>query len=139
HPSSPRRSATMATIAEHIAARNDLDLLARLVAAAERAGIDNAQAWAEIHRGALVSTDIGDTTVADVHAYAVASYEPTPRPGEDPGPGDRRPDRGRRRCRARRPAARRRTGPTKGGTPWMDWIGKADPAAPCGPCSTPPP
>ena len=74
----------MATIAEHIAARNDLDLLARLVAAAERAGIDNAQAWAETHRGALVSTDIGDTTVADVHAYAVATYEPTPRPGENP-------------------------------------------------------
>ena len=74
----------MATIAEHIAARNDLDLLARLVAAAERAGITNPQAWAETHRGALVSTDIGDTTVADVHAYAVATYEPTPRPGENP-------------------------------------------------------
>ena len=47
-------------------------------------GTTNPQAWAETHRGALVSTDIGDTTVADVHAYAVATYEPTPRPGENP-------------------------------------------------------
>ena len=75
----------MATIAEHITARNDNDLLARLVAAAERAGIDSPQAWAEAHRGALVSTDIGETTVADVHAYAVTTYQPTPRPGQDPG------------------------------------------------------
>ena len=74
----------MATIAEHIAARNDLDLLARLVAAAERAGITNPQAWAEANRGRLVAADLGETTVADVHAYAVANYTPTPRPGEDP-------------------------------------------------------
>lgn len=74
----------MATIAEHIAARNDLDLLERLVAAAERAGITDPQAWAEANRGRLVAADLGETTVADVHAYAVANYTPTPRPGQDP-------------------------------------------------------
>lgn len=74
----------MATIAEHIAARNDTDLLARLVAAAERAGIDAPAHWVNTHMGRLVAADIGDSTVADVHAYAVATYEPTPRPGENP-------------------------------------------------------
>lgn len=73
----------MATLAQHIAARNDNDLLARLIAAAEQAGIPNAQQWAEQHRGELVSTQIDGTTLADVHAYAVASYTPTPRPGAD--------------------------------------------------------
>ena len=74
----------MATLAQHTAARNDTDLLTRLIAAAEQAGIPNAQQWAEQHRGALVSARIGDTTIADVHAYAAATYEPTPRPGENP-------------------------------------------------------
>ena len=74
----------MATLAQHTAARNDTDLLTRLIAAAEQAGIPNAQQWAEQHRGALVSTQIGDTTIADVHAYAVATHDPTPRPGENP-------------------------------------------------------
>jgi len=75
----------MATLAQHTAARNDNDLLSRLIAAAEQAGIDSPQAWAEANRGALVAAKIdGDTTVADVHAYAVATYEPTPRPGENP-------------------------------------------------------
>lgn len=74
----------MATIAEHIAARNDLDLLERFVAAAERAGIPDPQAWAEANRGRLVAADLGETTVADVHAYAVANYTPTPRPGQNP-------------------------------------------------------
>ena len=74
----------MATLAPPTAARNDDDLLTRLIAAAEQAGIPNAQQWAEQHRGALVSTQIGDTTIADVHAYAVATYNPTPRPGENP-------------------------------------------------------
>lgn len=62
----------MATTAQHIAARNDTDLLARLVAAAEMAGVPAAQQWTEAHRGALVAADIGGTTIADVHAYAVS-------------------------------------------------------------------
>lgn len=74
----------MATLAEHIAARNDVDLLARFVAAAEVAGIDNPQGWAEQHRGELVAAPIDGTTCADVHAYAVATYQPTPRPGANP-------------------------------------------------------
>lgn len=73
----------MATIAQHMAARNDNDLLQRLIAAAERAGIPSPQAWAETNRGAIVSVTAEGTTLADVHAYAVASYEPTPRPGAD--------------------------------------------------------
>lgn len=74
----------MATIAEHITARNDTDLLARLTAAAEREGVDAPAHWAASHVGRLVSVDIGETTISDVHAYAVATYEPTPRPGENP-------------------------------------------------------
>lgn len=73
----------MATTAQHNAARNDTDLLARLIAAAEKAGVPNAQQWVETNRGALVAADIDGSTLADVHAYAVATYDPTPRPGED--------------------------------------------------------
>ena len=60
------------------------DLLARFIAAAEVTGIDNPQGWAEQHRGDLVSAKVGDTTCSDVHAYAVATYKPTPRPGANP-------------------------------------------------------
>ena len=74
----------MATLAQHITALNDADLLARFIAAAEVAGIDNPQGWAEAHRGELVAAPIDGTTCADVHAYAVANYRPTPRPGADP-------------------------------------------------------
>ena len=75
----------MATLAEHIAARNDADLLARFVAAAEVAGIDNPQGWAEAHRGELVAARVdNDHTVSDVHAYAVSTYQPAPRPGANP-------------------------------------------------------
>lgn len=74
----------MATTAQHNAARNDNDLLARLIAAAEQADVPNAQQWVEANRGALVAADIDGTTLADVHAFAVAEYEPTPRPGENP-------------------------------------------------------
>lgn len=75
----------MATLAEHIAARNDADLLSRFVAAAEVAGVDNPQGWAEAHRGELVAAKVdGESAVSDVHAYAVATYQPTPRPGANP-------------------------------------------------------
>lgn len=74
----------MATLSQHIAARNDDDLAERLVAAAEQAGVPQPAQWVEQHRGRLVSVPIGDTTVADVHAYAVATYNPTPRPGANP-------------------------------------------------------
>lgn len=75
----------MATLAQHIAARNDADLLARFIAAAEVAGVDNPQGWAEQHRGELVAARVDDDhTLSDVHAYAVATYQPTPRPGANP-------------------------------------------------------
>ena len=78
----------MASTADHIAARNDTDLLQRLVAAAEQAGIDGAQAWVEANRGGIIAADITvngeQTTVTDVYAYKVATYTPQPRPGEDP-------------------------------------------------------
>ena len=74
----------MATSAQHIAARNDNDLLARFIVVAEQLAVPNAQAWVESNRGRLVATDIGGTSISDVHAYAVATYVPTPRPGENP-------------------------------------------------------
>lgn len=75
----------MATLAEHIAARGDRDLMERVAAAAEKNGIPNARQWAEQNMGAIVSTTLdGDTSVADVYAYAVATYEPTPPPGLNP-------------------------------------------------------
>lgn len=73
----------MSTLDQHIAARRDPDLLARVIAAAEIAGIPQPQAWAESNIGAVVAADVGGTTIADVHAYAVATYEPAPRPGAD--------------------------------------------------------
>lgn len=79
----------MASSAQHIAARNDNDLVQRLIAMAEQAGIPNAQQWVESKRGALVSVDLDETpegvsSIADVHAYAVATYVPALRPGENP-------------------------------------------------------
>ena len=74
----------MANTAEHLAARNDNDLLQRFIAVAEQKGVPNAQAWVEANRGRLVATNIGGTDVATVHAYAVATYNPTPRPGVNP-------------------------------------------------------
>lgn len=74
----------MATLAEHIAARSDTDLLARITAAAEVAGIPAAAHWASTHAGQIVSTGVEGTDLATVHAYAVATYEPVPRPGANP-------------------------------------------------------
>jgi len=74
----------LASSAQHIKARNDADLTQRLVAIAEQLDIPNANTWVAANVGRLVAADIGDTTIADVHAYAVATYVPTPRPGENP-------------------------------------------------------
>lgn len=61
----------MATTTQHIAARNDPDLLQRLVAAAEMAGIPDAESKVRSQLGALVAVVVQDgQTVADVHAYA---------------------------------------------------------------------
>lgn len=61
----------MATTTQHINARNDPDLTARLTAAAEQAGKPNADSWVRANMGALVAQVVdGDQTIADVHAYA---------------------------------------------------------------------
>lgn len=75
----------MPTIAQHITARDDANLHVRLVAAAEMAGIPAAAQWVAENAGVLVCTQIGDTTIADVHAYAVSQQAPPPLPpGADP-------------------------------------------------------
>jgi hypothetical protein len=61
----------MATTSEHIAARSDTDLFARLVAAAEMQGIPNASAWVQQSMGTLLSTPIEDgKNITDIYAYA---------------------------------------------------------------------
>lgn len=72
----------MATLAQHIAARDDDDLTARMVAAAEQARIPTSSQWVQAHRGLIVSVPVDGTTLADVHAYAVAT---TPAPPLAPG------------------------------------------------------
>ena len=74
----------MATLDQQIRASKDDDLKERMVAAAERKGIPFPQVWVEQNMGKLVITPIDNTTVADVHAYAVATYNPVPRPGANP-------------------------------------------------------
>lgn len=79
----------MATIAQHIAARDDRDLQARLVAAAEMTGVPDPARWVAENVGTLVCTDIdagdGVSTLADVHAFAVSDKgEPELSAGADP-------------------------------------------------------
>ena len=61
----------MASTAEHIAARGDNDLFARLVAAAEMQDIPNASAWVQQNMGRLISTPVQDgQNITDVYSYA---------------------------------------------------------------------
>lgn len=78
----------MATTNQHTAAREDPDLVRRFRATAEQLNVPNPHAWVEANIGRLIVVDIDSATpgvqnIADVHAYAVASYVPTPRPGAD--------------------------------------------------------
>lgn len=66
----------MATTTEFIAATSDGDLLRRAIAAAQIAGVANAQAWVEANFGKIIAQTVspaGDPvqTVADVYAYAL--------------------------------------------------------------------
>lgn len=77
------------TTAQHIAARDDEDLVARLVASAEQAHIPNPDSFVRMNVGKLISADIGGTTVTTVHAYASLVYEEAvaalpPKPGLNP-------------------------------------------------------
>ena len=66
----------MPSTTEHIAARDDIDLQHRLIAAAEQSGINNAASRVATALGTLVSHPIevnGETTsLTAVHAYAAA-------------------------------------------------------------------
>lgn len=85
----------MPSTTEHIAARDDIDLQYRLIAAAEQAGLENASSRVATALGKLVSQPIevnGETTsLTAVHAYAAAvrkEYLADDRalpPGQNPG------------------------------------------------------
>lgn len=78
------------TTAQHIAAREDEHLVARLIAAAEQAHIPEPATFVRNNIGKLISTKIGeDTTITTVHAYAshvreAALKQLPPEPGLDP-------------------------------------------------------
>lgn len=74
----------MATSAALIAAAQDGDLLARAVALAAEAGIENPQAFIESRRHQLAAAPVSESgdTVASVYEYA--SMQPRYRAGEDP-------------------------------------------------------
>ena len=78
------------TTAQHMAARDDVDLVARLVAAAEQAHVDNPEQFVRTNVGRIISTDIGGgTTITSVHAYADLNYQNAvaalpQKPGLDP-------------------------------------------------------
>ena len=78
------------TTAQHIAARDDDDLKARLVASAEQSQIPNSAGFVESNMGKLVSTEIGGaTTLTAVHAYTAEEYRLAvlalpKKPGADP-------------------------------------------------------
>lgn len=85
----------MTTTAEHIAARDDQDIQARLVAAAEMRGVENARAWVLQHLPRLVAAGVTvngeNTSITATYAYAAAvraEYLADPRtlpPGKNPG------------------------------------------------------
>jgi hypothetical protein len=78
------------TTAQHMAARDDTDLVKRLVASAEQAHIPNPEEFVTTNVGVLISTEIGSgTTVTSVHAYADSVYRAAvaalpPKPGANP-------------------------------------------------------
>jgi len=66
----------MATTTQHIAARNDPDLLDRFIAAAEQAGVEDASRIVQTNMGKLVTQPVGDgQVIADVHAFAANARE----------------------------------------------------------------
>ena len=67
-----------------IAASNDSDLLARMVALGSTIGLTQADVEAARTRLASAPADDTGATIASVYEYAEATYKPTPRPGENP-------------------------------------------------------
>lgn len=83
-----------ATTAQHIAARNDVDLLQRFIAKAEMMGVESPTSFIQNNMAKLISVDIdtsqeGLQTITDVYAYADAirtehvAATPPP-PGQNP-------------------------------------------------------
>lgn len=76
----------MVTYLEDIGrAAGDELLVERIASAAAEAGINNPEGWARLNARRVVATPItpeGETP-ASVFAYAVATYQPAPRPGEN--------------------------------------------------------
>lgn len=75
---------TTPTSASIIAASRDADLLQRAVALGATVGLTEADIRSRAHELAAAPVGEGDSTVASVFEYAQATYEPTPRPGENP-------------------------------------------------------
>ena len=67
-----------------IAASNDSDLLARAVALGATIGLTQADVEAQRTKLASAPVDSEGNTVASVFEYARATYNPAPRPGENP-------------------------------------------------------
>ena len=78
----------MATLSENNRAASDPRLLRRIIGAAHAERIPNAQSWAEMNVAEIVTTTVtvfgSSTTLADLHTFAVASFEI----GKHPEPGD---------------------------------------------------
>lgn len=75
------------TLASITAAAADQDLHSRLMAAAALIGVEEQpNQWVasnHLRLAAATVTDGGDT-IASIYEYAVATYSPSPRPGENP-------------------------------------------------------
>lgn len=73
-----------ASLAAHIAATHDEDLVQRLIAAAQQAGVAQPETWVRANIGRLVAAPVADdgSTVSSVLEYARAQYHG--RPGENP-------------------------------------------------------
>ena len=69
---------------DHLAAKRDTDLMTRTFALAESdPDFSMPQSWVEQNWGRIISAPITEDghTMVKGHAYAVATYEPTPLPG----------------------------------------------------------
>lgn len=81
----------MPSTAEHINARGDVDLQARLVAMAEMQDIPNPAGWVMANMPQLITQPVdGDQTITSVHAYASNARDTyiaatPPPPGMNPG------------------------------------------------------
>lgn len=63
------------TTAQHIAARDDEDLKARIIAAAEQAHLPEPENFVRMNLGKIISTPVSSgATITSVHAYTSTTY-----------------------------------------------------------------